>query len=291
MRDYKGMKRQRGRNRGSGGGNKGQQHNANRAFDSNGPEGIKVRGNAQHVYDKYQQLARDASGAGDRILAENYLQHAEHYFRLIRATQPNRAVTDIVGRDTFSSGYDIDFEDENAQRQQALADQQGGSEPQSGSDQQGGQDSGDNQSRAQDNQNRGQDVQNAADRDGERNGRNRPRRNRNRDDDYNRQDNRQDARQDNRQDNRARGGGDNDGDPLKVVEPKATPLPETDERDKADEDGPRLRSRDGDESHAPAFLKAPSAARSAAAKPSGDGDDDGEDKPRRRRQKTPAQAD
>ena len=62
MRDFKGMKRQRGRNRGSGGGggNSGKpQHNANRSFDSNGPEGIKVRGAAQGVFDKYQQLAPD----------------------------------------------------------------------------------------------------------------------------------------------------------------------------------------------------------------------------------------
>src|ERR1700761_7006176 len=112
MRDFKGMKRQRGRNR-NGGGNKPQQHNANRAFDSNGPEGIKVRGNAQHVFEKYQQLARDASSSGDRVLAENYLQHAEHYFRVIRAVPPTRPVADIVGRDAFASGSDIDFEDES----------------------------------------------------------------------------------------------------------------------------------------------------------------------------------
>src|ERR1700759_119566 len=114
MKDFKGMKRQRGRNRnGGGGGNKPQQHNANRAFDSNGPEGIKVRGNAQHVFEKYQQLARDASSSGDRVLAENYLQHAEHYFRVIRVVQPTRPVADIVGRDAFVSGSDIDFEDES----------------------------------------------------------------------------------------------------------------------------------------------------------------------------------
>src|SRR6195952_5305442 len=119
MRDFKGMKRQRGRNRGggsgggSGGGGKPQAQNANRAFDSNGPEGSKVRGNAQHVFEKYQQLARDASAAGDRVLGENYLQHAEHYFRLLRAVQPNKPASEIMGRDAFSSGYDIDFEDEN----------------------------------------------------------------------------------------------------------------------------------------------------------------------------------
>jgi hypothetical protein len=113
------MKRQRGRNRGgggSGGGNKPTQ-NANRAFDSNGPDGVKVRGNAQHVFEKYQQLARDANAAGDRVLGENYLQHAEHYFRLLRAIQPNRPASEILGRDQFASGYDIDFEDESGQPQ------------------------------------------------------------------------------------------------------------------------------------------------------------------------------
>ena len=74
MRDFKGMKRQRGRGRGGGGGK--PQQNANRAFDSNGPEGVKVRGNAQTVFEKYQQLARDAAAAGDRVLGENYLRLA-----------------------------------------------------------------------------------------------------------------------------------------------------------------------------------------------------------------------
>jgi hypothetical protein len=111
MRDFKGMKRQRNRGRGGGGGGK-PQHNANRAFDSNGPDGVKVRGAAQHIYEKYQQLARDAGSAGDRVLAENYLQHAEHYFRVLRAMQPQRPVGEIIGRDQFGSGYDIDFEEE-----------------------------------------------------------------------------------------------------------------------------------------------------------------------------------
>ena len=106
------MKRQRSRNRGGGNGGKPQQ-NANRAFESNGPEGVKIRGAAQHVFEKYQQLARDALTAGDRVLAEGYQQHAEHYFRLLRAMQPNRPASDIIGRDAFVSGYDLDFEDES----------------------------------------------------------------------------------------------------------------------------------------------------------------------------------
>ena len=109
MRDFKSMKRQRSRNRGSG----KPQHNANRAFDSNGPDGVKIRGNAQHVFEKYQQLARDATASGDRVLAENYLQHAEHYFRVLRAVQPQRPASEIIGRDAFTSGIDIDFEDES----------------------------------------------------------------------------------------------------------------------------------------------------------------------------------
>ncbi len=117
MRDFKGMKRQRGRNRGGGGGGaKPNSNNPNRAFDSTGPEGIKVRGHAQSVYEKYQQLARDASSAGDRVLAENYLQHAEHYFRLLRTLQPQRSFAEIAQRDTYASGYDIDFEDESGQQ-------------------------------------------------------------------------------------------------------------------------------------------------------------------------------
>ena len=115
MRDFKGMKRQRSRNRGSGGGNGGgkPQHNANRAFESNGPDNVKIRGAAQHVFEKYQQLARDALTAGDRVLGESYQQHAEHYFRVLRAVQPQRPASDIIGRDAFASGSDIDFEDDS----------------------------------------------------------------------------------------------------------------------------------------------------------------------------------
>src|SRR5580704_5871371 len=117
MRDFKGMKRQRSRNRGGGGGK--PQHNANRAFESNGPENVKIRGAAQHVFEKYQQLARDALTAGDRVLAESYQQHAEHYFRVLRAVQPQRLVGEIMNRDAFASGYDIDFEDESGEQAEA----------------------------------------------------------------------------------------------------------------------------------------------------------------------------
>ncbi len=72
-------KRMRGRNR------KGQ-NPLTRIYESNGPD-VKVRGTASHVAEKYIQLARDAQASGDPVAAENYYQHAEHYFRLIAAAQ------------------------------------------------------------------------------------------------------------------------------------------------------------------------------------------------------------
>ncbi|MCF2903636.1 DUF4167 domain-containing protein [Octadecabacter sp. CECT 8868] len=58
----------------------------NRVFDSNGPEG-KVRGTPQQIIEKYNQLHRDAVLAGDRVNAENFAQHAEHYLRLLAEAQ------------------------------------------------------------------------------------------------------------------------------------------------------------------------------------------------------------
>ena len=57
-------------------------------FESAGPD-VKIRGTAQQVLEKYLALARDAASAGDRIAAENFLQHAEHYYRIINLNNPN----------------------------------------------------------------------------------------------------------------------------------------------------------------------------------------------------------
>jgi len=77
-----------------------------RSFDSNGPD-IKIRGTALHIAEKYTQLARDASSAGDRVMAENYLQHAEHYYRIIAAAQAAQAAA-AAGREDETD--DDDFE-------------------------------------------------------------------------------------------------------------------------------------------------------------------------------------
>lgn len=80
------VKRSRGRGRRPQNNNNNNNNNPNRTFDSNGPE-IKIRGSAAHVYEKYLQMARDANSSGDRVMAENYLQHAEHYYRVMSAAQ------------------------------------------------------------------------------------------------------------------------------------------------------------------------------------------------------------
>src|SRR6201984_2741911 len=74
-------KRMRGRN------NHRKSHNPMaRVYESNGPD-VKIRGNPAHIAEKYIQLARDAQSSGDPVAAENYYQHAEHYYRVIAAAQ------------------------------------------------------------------------------------------------------------------------------------------------------------------------------------------------------------
>jgi hypothetical protein len=75
-------KRMRGRNQH----HRKSQNPMSRVYESNGPD-VKIRGTPSHIAEKYVQLARDAQSSGDPVSAENYYQHAEHYFRLIAAAQ------------------------------------------------------------------------------------------------------------------------------------------------------------------------------------------------------------
>src|SRR5215467_4697543 len=88
MRNGQNNKRMRNRNNNNNNNNNNRrgQNPMTRIFESNGPD-IKIRGTASHVAEKYVQLARDARSSGDPVAAENYYQHAEHYFRLIAAAQ------------------------------------------------------------------------------------------------------------------------------------------------------------------------------------------------------------
>src|SRR5499433_3897512 len=121
-------KRMRGRNRKS--------HNPlTRVYESNGPD-IKIRGTASHVAEKYVQLARDAQASGDPVSAENYYQHAQHYFHLIAAAQdqfrqcnsefyrPDNDTRNDM-RDGESDGDDGDNDGDDTGQQPMM----GGSEP------------------------------------------------------------------------------------------------------------------------------------------------------------------
>jgi hypothetical protein len=86
MRNGQNKQRMRNRNNNNNNNNRRGQNPMTRVYESNGPD-IKIRGTASHVAEKYLQLARDARSSGDPVAAENYYQHAEHYFRLIAAAQ------------------------------------------------------------------------------------------------------------------------------------------------------------------------------------------------------------
>jgi len=89
MRNGQNNKRMRNRNNNNNNNNNNNRRGQNpmtRVFESNGPD-IKIRGTASHIAEKYLQLARDARSSGDPVAAENYYQHAEHYFRLIATAQ------------------------------------------------------------------------------------------------------------------------------------------------------------------------------------------------------------
>jgi hypothetical protein len=87
MRQGQQHRRGRGRNNNNNSHNHNHNHRKghnplSRSFESNGPD-VKVRGTPAHIAEKYLSLARDAQSSGDPVLAENYLQHAEHYNRII----------------------------------------------------------------------------------------------------------------------------------------------------------------------------------------------------------------
>lgn len=78
------------KNRGRGnGGRRNNGGNRQKSVESNGPN-VKVRGNTSQVLEKYLSLARDAASSSDRIAAENYYQHAEHYYRVLHAVEQRR---------------------------------------------------------------------------------------------------------------------------------------------------------------------------------------------------------
>lgn len=98
--------RQRGRN-----GGRKHVNPLSRNYESNGPD-VKVRGNAAHIAEKYLQLARDAQSSGDSVMAENYLQHAEHYFRIVSSAQ--QALTGQRDGQSQEDDFDDDVSELNS---------------------------------------------------------------------------------------------------------------------------------------------------------------------------------
>lgn len=121
-RSRRGGRRPHSGGNGGGGGNNGGGFNPNRTYDSSGPE-VKIRGSASHVYEKYLQLARDANSSGDRVMAENYLQHAEHYYRIMAAAAAQAA--QYQAQQAAQTGQN------NGQGQQHQQPQNGQPQPQS----------------------------------------------------------------------------------------------------------------------------------------------------------------
>ena len=111
-----GQKRMRGRNNNNN--HRKSQNPLTRVYESNGPD-VKIRGTASHIAEKYIQLARDSQSSGDPVAAENYYQHAEHYFRLIAVAQeqfrqqnPYYNAQPQVGQSGAQGAADDNYDDE-----------------------------------------------------------------------------------------------------------------------------------------------------------------------------------
>ncbi len=130
MRPGQQNKRGRGRSNNSRSNNSSNSSNNNnhrkssnpltRTYDSSGPD-VKIRGTAQHIAEKYSNLARDAQSSGDRVVAENYLQHAEHYNRIILAAQAQ--MQERFQRDDRNEFNERDQDQEQDQDQDQDSDQ------------------------------------------------------------------------------------------------------------------------------------------------------------------------
>ena len=119
MRGRGGNNNNSGNNNNNNGGRKGP-NPLTRSYESNGPD-VKIRGSAQQIAEKYTTLARDAQTSGDRVMAENYLQHAEHYNRIIltaQAQMPQPQVRDTREDDDLDDDGEENFNTQTQDHQQ-----------------------------------------------------------------------------------------------------------------------------------------------------------------------------
>ena len=97
------MRQEQQQNRRGRGRGRKPQNPLSRSYESNGPD-VKVRGTASHVAEKYMSLARDALSSGDIVAAESYLQHAEHYNRIVMAAQSQASPQSAQPADQANGG-------------------------------------------------------------------------------------------------------------------------------------------------------------------------------------------
>jgi hypothetical protein len=102
---------QQNNRRGRGRGRKAQ-NPLTKNYESNGPD-VKIRGTAAHISEKYNALARDALSSSDIVRGENYLQHAEHYNRIIMAAQQQNSAEEGAGKDAKDSGEETSGNSQN----------------------------------------------------------------------------------------------------------------------------------------------------------------------------------
>lgn len=119
MRHGSSNRRQRNRNN-----NRRGNQQRTQVFDSNGPD-VRIRGTAHQVAEKYLALAKDANSAGDRIMAENYYQHAEHYIRIITENNGKFSAEKEIGNKNQSQSQDkpnkTEETEKNTQKEDDLA--------------------------------------------------------------------------------------------------------------------------------------------------------------------------
>ena len=131
-----GQKRMRGRSNNNNNPHRKSQNPLTRVYESNGPD-VKIRGTASHIAEKYIQLARDSQSSGDPVAAENYYQHAEHYFRLIAVAQeqfrqqnPYYNAQPQIGQSGAQGAADDNYDDDGDDGQPFVGQNEPGYTPQ-----------------------------------------------------------------------------------------------------------------------------------------------------------------
>jgi len=127
------MRSSKNRSRSKGNRNRSVGNIVNRVFDSSGPEG-KVRGTPQQIIDKYNQLARDAQLSNDRVAAENFQQHAEHYLRMLAEAQREQDARRDQQQGQPQGGGQRDHGDTGGQQPRNAGSDGGQGQPQDGGD-------------------------------------------------------------------------------------------------------------------------------------------------------------